>query len=61
MSEPSEDQWRDKARELHCLGSGDNIEIDNNCQFSRGDDGCWVSGWLWVSNEDVGLTDDDEA
>lgn len=63
MSEPTSDQWRDKAREIHCLPSDDAIKVDDDCQFSWGDDGCWVSGWLWVSNADMGIDDegDDES
>jgi len=31
----------------------DDIEVDEDCAFSRADDGLWVSGWLWVCNDDV--------
>lgn len=31
----------------------DEIEIDDAPLQSRGDDGVWVSAWVWVSDEDV--------
>lgn len=28
-------------------------EIDNDCEFSENDEGCWVGAWVFVSHEDV--------
>jgi len=35
------------ARQLHCVGSDDNVEIDD-ALCSHGENGFWVQGWLWV-------------
>lgn len=40
-----------RARDQYALGSSDNIEVDDNARVSRGDDGCFVQGWLWLPNE----------
>lgn len=31
----------------------DDVEIDDDCVFSRADNGTWVNGWLWVYGDDV--------
>ncbi len=31
----------------------DDVNIDNDAYISQGDDGCWVSAWVWVQNEEV--------
>lgn len=44
----------EKASEAHCMGSDDEREIDCSFQqsdFSVGDDGVWVKGWMWVRIE----------
>ena len=46
----------DAARRQYAEGSDDNIEIDDDAKFSRGDDGCWVQAWVWVRDEE----DEDE-
>jgi hypothetical protein len=38
----------EEARDIH---GNDDIEIDDDANLSRGDDGCWVQGWLWVPSE----------
>lgn len=38
----------EEARELHCKGSDDDIEVDDDAALSRADNGTWVGGWLWV-------------
>lgn len=40
------------ARNEYAVGSDDNIEVDDNAQASRGDDGTWVAGWLFLSNKE---------
>ena len=45
------DGLRDKAIELYCHGSDDNIEIDADAFVSEGEDGSWVSAWVWVPKE----------
>jgi len=44
----------ERAREEYCLGSNDNIEVDDDAQLSPGPEsnGCWVQGWLWLYNEE---------
>jgi hypothetical protein len=39
-----------KARDEY---TDDELEIDDNPVVSHGDDGVWVSAWVWVSDEDV--------
>lgn len=29
----------------------DELEIDDDPVLSRGDEGCWVSAWIWVPGE----------
>lgn len=48
----TEEHYRDKARELYCLGSDDNIEIDDNAGVSRTEIGVWVQAWVWVPFEE---------
>ena len=38
------------ARATHVT---DELEIDDNASTSRGDDGVWVSAWVYVSNEEL--------
>ncbi len=40
----------EKARDLH---GSDEVEIDEDAVLSRGDDGVWVAGWLFVANADL--------
>lgn len=53
------DELIEKARELHCKGSDEDIEIDDDAALSRADDGTWVGGWLWVPRPED--EDDGEA
>lgn len=39
------------ARHRHCLGSDDEIEIDEPARVSRGEDGPWVQAWVFVPRE----------
>jgi len=41
----------DQARHRHCLGSDDEIEIDEPARVSRGEDGPWVQAWVFVPKE----------
>lgn len=35
------------------------IEVDDPAVVSDGDDkGCYILAWVWVSDEDIGVTDD---
>lgn len=36
------------AREEYCVGSDNDIEIDDEPALSPADDGCWVGAWVWV-------------
>jgi hypothetical protein len=40
-------------------GSSD-IQIDSDAAFSWGVDGVWVSGWLFLSNEEIGRDEEDD-
>jgi hypothetical protein len=61
----------EKARELHCVDSDDDIELDdvekytNNeplaHRISIADEGFWVQGWLWVPAPDDDEEDDTVA
>lgn len=46
------------ARQTYALGSWNDIEIDAPARASRGDDGVWVQGWLFLSNEALGIDPD---
>lgn len=52
---------RQRAEDLYANRGydGDDIEIDDEPSFSIGDDGVWVSAWLWVANEAKEETDGD--
>lgn len=39
-----------QAREAY---ANDECEIDDNPMVSEGDDGVWVSAWVWVSNAEL--------
>lgn len=45
------------ARDRHCAGSDNEIEIDKPARASRGDDGMWVQAWVWIPYPEG---DDDE-
>lgn len=36
------------------------IEIDDDAGTSEADDGTWVQAWVWLSNEDLGIEDEDD-
>lgn len=51
---------REVARELYCMDSPCDIEVDDDAKVSRvlDDDtgellGVWVQGWLWVNAENL--------
>ncbi len=44
--------WIAQARELY---GSDEIEIDDAAALSQGDEGAFVSAWVWVSNEEMGI------
>lgn len=41
------------ARETHCHGSNNTIEIDDDAEISAGNDGTWVQAWVFLSNEQL--------
>lgn len=62
-SAPTEEELaalRDKANEQYCYRSDNDIEVDNEPRFSRGKGGTWVSGWLWIADEDEDAEDDED-
>ena len=54
LAVPNDDPYVKKARDL--VAGDDDIEIDDATTTSVGEDGAWVLSWLWVSNEDAGVT-----
>jgi len=36
------------ARQRHCHGSNDEIEIDVPANMSEGEDGVWIQAWVFV-------------
>jgi len=39
------------AKDRHCIGSDNEIEIDGDARVSRGEDGAWVQAWVFVPKE----------
>lgn len=58
--DPSDADFISAASEKHEFGSDGDVDIDENAVVSRSDDGAYVMAWLWVSNEDAGLSDENE-
>ena len=48
LDEDDHDGLVQRAREEYADGSDDNIEIDDDAFLSNGEDGCWVSAWVWL-------------
>ena len=42
--------WIKKAREQY--QDGGSIEIDNNAEISKSDEGAYVQAWVWLPNEE---------
>lgn len=38
----------ESARVKYCLGSDDNIEIDDNAEVSIGEQVTWVQAWVFI-------------
>ena len=56
----SDEQFREKAKELH--EKEGTLEIDAEAVVSRSSDGgAYVASWVWVQNSDVTGDDDDDA
>lgn len=36
----------------------DDLEVDDIPLVSEGEGGCFVQAWLWVSDSEIGVTDD---
>ena len=49
-----------RARKEYAASSDNDIEIDANPPVSPADNGVWVSGWLWVPDEDEEEDEEDE-
>lgn len=43
-------KWIEKARAQY--QNEGTIEIDDNAEVSRGDDGAYIHAWVWVPNEE---------
>lgn len=56
-SKPKDTRQRyiEAARNLYCLRSDDNIEVDDNAELSLSEDGdfAWVRAWVYVRKEDL--------
>lgn len=50
--ETATDEEIQRAREKYAWGSDDDIEIDDNAQVSRGDNGRFVQAWVWLKDEE---------
>lgn len=50
MSHSERQTWIEKAREYY--QEEGNIEIDNNAEISKSDEGAYVQAWVWVPNEE---------
>lgn len=55
---PEDGQIITRARELY---ADDETEIDDDPAVSHADDGTWVAAWVWVSNEEAGLIDNEDG
>ncbi|MDD2878690.1 MAG: hypothetical protein PHZ23_15845 [Acidiphilium sp.] len=42
---------RERARAEYCHRSSDSIEVDDNALSSRGEDGTWITAWIWLQDE----------
>ncbi len=50
--ESREAALRAEARGRYCASSDNNIEIDQDSDFSPSGEGCWASScWVWVPDE----------
>lgn len=50
------EKYVEKAREW-CLDVREGeieLEVDDDARTSKADGGCWVQGWIWVPEEEVG-------
>ena len=44
-----------QARKRYTISTSD-LEIDDEPQISIAEDGAWIGAWVWVANEEVGLS-----
>ena len=58
-SDPKNEAWIERARELHTFGSSDSREVDEAAVVSPSDEGAYVMMWGWVSNGDMGIEEED--
>jgi hypothetical protein len=43
------------------ISTHDELEVDDDAMVSVGDDpGAWVHAWIWVSNEEAGIPDEED-
>jgi hypothetical protein len=52
-TDPDAQDFFTAARNIYAIN--DETEIDDEPLLSRGDDGAFVSAWVWVSNEQAGI------
>jgi len=45
------DATDDEIRRARGLYGSDEVEVDENAQVSRADDGAWVGAWVWLEND----------
>jgi hypothetical protein len=41
-----------EARACYADGSDNDVEVDDNAKVNIGEDGTWVSAWVWLAKED---------
>jgi hypothetical protein len=59
LSDPQHAELVEVARDLTAYR--DETEVDDDAALSRGDDGCWVQAWIWVSHDELPPLGDVEA
>ena len=50
----ADEPYRQLAIELWC---DDELEIDPAATVSAGEGGAWVQAWVWVSNDEAGISE----
>lgn len=57
----TDEQIIEAARNAYCMGSDNDIEIDDEPALSHADSGCWVQAWVWVPAPEAPETEHDPA
>lgn len=57
---PATEEEIELARKKYQESDYPDIEIDDDAGTSESDDGTWVQAWVWLSNEDLGIEQEDD-